>query len=188
MAGQLLGLRRHTQDVRTGGGLQGAGAAAPSLPLTGPEPPTGAPRPGAWGQQHAHGSPVSHKPQRTLGHFGPSYVSSSLGLSLPLFQKKGVNRGSLWGGFGHSPRPLMSHAGTRTTGIVPYPVGQWVQGGLLGVAGAQGGQVGRREPVSPVPSPGLPDRAALPSLSPKFPVESIRLGRKRPCGQRAWPG
>lgn len=76
----------------------------------------------------------------------------------------------------------MSHVRTRTAGIVPYPVGQWVLGGLLGGAGAKGGQVGRREPVSPLPSPGLPNRVALPALSPKFPGDSIRRG------QRAWPG
>lgn len=59
-------------------------------PHPGPRP---APWPGAWGQQRAHRSPVSPDVPATLGHFGPGYVFSSLGLSLPISQKKGVNRG-----------------------------------------------------------------------------------------------
>lgn len=121
------------------------------------------------------GAPCPQMSQCTLGHFGPGYVFSSLGLSLPISQKKGVSRGSLrW--LWSQPKALYVTHGDKD--------------GLLGVAGAKGDLVGRWEPVSPLLSPGLPDQAAFPALSPKFPADGIRLGRKvAPWSEgRAWLG
>lgn len=104
VAGQLLGLRWHTQDVRAGwagcGAWGGLTAPAPITSTHWSRAHVGAPTQGLAllpGQGLGASSVPTGAPcpPTTLGHFGPGYVFSSLGLSLPISQNKGVNRGSL---------------------------------------------------------------------------------------------